>query len=510
MLRAIHEQQYDTPTPIQRDAIPAILSGEDVLAAAQTGTGKTAAFALPILQRLGEMAPRNAPSRAVRALVLVPTRELALQVSASFGTYGAYVPISRTTIFGGVGMQPQLDALRKGPQVVVATPGRLLDHVSRKTIDLSQVEILVLDEADRMLDMGFIHDIKRVLALLPRERQNLLFSATFADPIKKLADRLLNRPRRIEVAARNSAAQNVRQAVYRVARNEKTALLADLIHRGGWSQILIFTQTKHGANKLARKLEQADISATAIHGNKSQSARIKALTDFKRGAVRTLVATDIAARGLDIDGLPHVVNFELPNVPEDYVHRIGRTGRAGADGDAVSLIDEEEAPLLKAIEKLLAKRLPMGSEARQNPGTAEVARAKGPNTATPPGSNRRPPRQPATPAELLIASKRSPGSVSRGEHRGAHRSADLAGTRADRHRMIRGDAIMATGSVKWFNPTKGFGFIAPEDHGRDVFIHVSALERAGITGLAEGQRIEYDLGAGRDGRASAENVRLVD
>ncbi len=357
-MRAIREQSYDTPTPVQREAIPAILAGEDLLAAAQTGTGKTAGFALPILQRLTAMASPRSGFRAVRGLILVPTRELALQVGESFRTYGAHLPLRSTTIFGGVGMGPQLDALRAGRDIVVATPGRLLDHAARKTIDLGQVEILVLDEADRMLDMGFIHDIKRVLALLPRRRQNLLFSATFSDSIKTLADRLLNRPRRIEVARRNSPAEKVDQIVYRVDRDRKTALLAELIHRGGWEQVLVFTRTKHGANKLVQKLDRAHVTAVAMHGNKSQSARVRALTSFKQGGVRVLVATDIAARGLDIDSLPHVVNFELPNVAEDYVHRIGRTGRAGASGEAVSLVCVDEARLLRDIEKLLGRKLP--------------------------------------------------------------------------------------------------------------------------------------------------------
>ena len=357
-MRAIREQNYNTPTPVQREAIPVILAGEDLLAAAQTGTGKTAGFALPILQRLTATPSPRSGFRAVRALILVPTRELALQVGESFRTYGAHLALRSTTIFGGVGMGPQLDALRAGRDIVVATPGRLLDHVARKTIDLSRIEILVLDEADRMLDMGFIHDIKRVMALLPRQRQNLLFSATFSDSIKTLADRLLNHPRLIQVARRNSPAEKVDQVVYRVDRDRKTALLAELIHKGEWQQVLVFTRTKHGANKLVQKLERARVTAVAMHGNKSQSARVRALTSFKQGGVRVLVATDIAARGLDIDSLPHVVNFELPNVAEDYVHRIGRTGRAGASGEAVSLVCVDEARLLRDIEKLLGRKLP--------------------------------------------------------------------------------------------------------------------------------------------------------
>jgi ATP-dependent RNA helicase RhlE len=354
----VHEQRYHTPTPVQLEAIPAVLGGEDILAAAQTGTGKTAGFTLPILQRLTATPSSRSRFRPVRALILVPTRELALQVSESVRTYGAHVSIRSTTIYGGVGMAPQLNALGAGCDIVVATPGRLLDHVGRKSIGLSQVEILVLDEADRMLDMGFIHDIKRVLAHLPPQRQNLLFSATFSDAIKALADRLLNRPRLIEVARRNSPAEKVDQIVYRVDRGRKTDLLAELIHRGNWKQVLVFTRTKHGASKLAQKLERARVTATAIHGNKSQAARTRALASFKQGRVRVLVATDIASRGLDIDGLPHVVNFELPHVAEDYVHRIGRTGRAGASGEAVSLVCVDETKLLREIEKLLTRRLP--------------------------------------------------------------------------------------------------------------------------------------------------------
>ncbi len=358
--RAVAEQSYTSPTPIQARAIPLILAGRDVLAGAQTGTGKTAAFTLPRLQLLSER-PRASASdgKAPRALVLTPTRELAAQVAESVSTYGAHLRIRSAVIFGGVGITPQKAALRRGVDIVVATPGRLLDHAGQGTIDLSAVEILVLDEADRMLDMGFIHDIRKVLALLPPLRQNLLFSATYSSEIKRLADGLLQRPALIEVAQRNTAAETVTQHVYRVDREAKRDLLIHLIEDGQWSQVLVFTRTKHGANRLAQQLTRAGVQSAAIHGNKSQGARTLALAGFKGNRVRVLVATDIAARGLDIDGLPHVVNYELPNEPQAYVHRIGRTGRAGEEGDAVSLVDGTERKLLHDIERLLGNAIPV-------------------------------------------------------------------------------------------------------------------------------------------------------
>lgn len=354
LLRAVKEQGYDTPTPIQKQAIPVILSKKDVLAGAQTGTGKTAGFTLPLLQRLGEKVPQKG-KRHVRALVLAPTRELAAQVGESVAAYGKYLPFKSTVIFGGVGIKPQINTLNRGVDIVIATPGRLLDHVEQKTLDLSKIEFLILDEADRMLDMGFIHDIKKILALLPKHRQNLLFSATFSNEIKKLADTLLNSPTLIEVARRNTSASTIKQFVHPVDRERKRELLTHLITEGKWQQVLVFTRTKHGANRLSAQLEKDGISAAAIHGNKSQSARTKALANFKDGSVRVLVATDIAARGIDIDQLPYVVNFELPNVPEDYVHRIGRTGRAGNGGAAISLVCIDEDTLLKNIQKLIKK-----------------------------------------------------------------------------------------------------------------------------------------------------------
>lgn len=357
LLRAVSDQGYSQPTPIQAKSIPIVLEGRDVLAGAQTGTGKTAGFTLPLLQLLNAKKPSGG-KRPVRALVLTPTRELAAQVAESVATYGKHLPLRSAVIFGGVNIRPQIATLRQGIDILVATPGRLLDHVGQKTLDLSQVEILVLDEADRMLDMGFIHDIRKVLALLPKQRQNLLFSATFSEDIKRLADGLLNAPTLIEVARRNTAAESVGQVVHHVDKARKRALLAHLISSHNWQQVLVFTRTKHGANRLAGQLQKDGINSAAIHGNKSQGARTKALADFKRGAVRVLVATDIAARGLDIEQLPHVVNYELPNVSEDYVHRIGRTGRAGNEGQAVSLVSVDEHKLLGDIERLLKRKVP--------------------------------------------------------------------------------------------------------------------------------------------------------
>jgi ATP-dependent RNA helicase RhlE len=357
ILKAIKEAGYSEPTPIQAKAIPTILEGVDVLAGAQTGTGKTAGFTLPLLELLTSKPIQKGRARKVRALILTPTRELAAQVAESVGTYSKYLPFSHTVIFGGVGINPQISRLRKGVDIVIATPGRLLDLVSQEAIDLSHVEVLILDEADRMLDMGFIHDIKKILALLPKNRQNLLFSATFSKEIQALADRLLNRPIMIEVAKRNSTSKQVKHIVYPVDKARKRELLIHLIKKNDWKQVLIFTRTKHGANKLSEVLEKRGITSAAIHGNKSQGARTRALANFKDGTIRTLVATDIAARGIDIDQLPHVVNFELPNVAEDYVHRIGRTGRAGCEGEAASLVCIDEKELLENIEKLIKKKI---------------------------------------------------------------------------------------------------------------------------------------------------------
>jgi len=356
LLRAVAEQGYTDPTPIQSQAIPVVMAGRDLLGAAQTGTGKTAGFTLPLLFRLGAKAS-NAPRRPVRALILVPTRELCAQVQDSVKNYGRYMKMTSTTIYGGVGFHPQVTALRRGVDIVVATPGRLLDHVQQRTIDLRHVEILVLDEADRMLDMGFIHDIRRIVALLPKERQTLLFSATFSDEIRQLASAFQRDPAMVEVARRNAPIELVTQVVHPVDKDKKRALLAHLVKTHSWQQVLVFCKTKHGANRLAEQLTDDGIISDAIHGNKSQPQRMKALKRFKDCQVQVLVATDIAARGIDIDALPHVVNYDLPNVAEDYVHRIGRTGRAGMAGDAVSLVCGEDRSLLGAIERLINKRI---------------------------------------------------------------------------------------------------------------------------------------------------------
>ena len=349
--RAVSEKGYDTPTPIQIQAIPVVLEGRDLMGGAQTGTGKTAGFTLPLLQRLIETDKPRKGRRPVRALVLTPTRELAAQVAESIRDYGRYLPLRSTVVFGGVSINPQKQKLIKGVDVLVATPGRLLDHVNQRSVDLSNVDILVLDEADRMLDMGFIHDIKKVLALVPKKKQTLLFSATFSNDIKKLANGLMQSPVLIEVSRQNAATETVTQVVHPVDKTRKRELLSFLIGSNNWQQVLVFNRTKHGANRLAEQLNKDGITAAAIHGNKSQGARTRALADFKAGQTRVLVATDIAARGIDIDQLPHVVNFELPNVPEDYVHRIGRTGRAGKEGEAMSLVCIDELKLLNRHRK---------------------------------------------------------------------------------------------------------------------------------------------------------------
>ncbi|AFU67114.1 ATP-dependent RNA helicase RhlE [Psychroflexus torquis ATCC 700755] len=398
LVKAVSSQGYDTPTPIQEKSIPAVLEGKDVLASAQTGTGKTAGFTLPLLQLLSQTPPlRNRP---VRALILTPTRELAAQVHQSVKDYGKFVDLRSTVIFGGVNQKSQVSTLRNGVDVLVATPGRLIDLNNQGLLSLAKVEILVLDEADRMLDMGFLRDIKKIMKLIPKQRQTLLFSATFSREIRSLASEFLKNPVSVESTPENTTVEAIEQQVYRVAKEKKTDLLIKLISEGNWEQVLVFSRTKHGANKLAKKLEAAKIGAAAIHGNKSQGARTKALAGFKSGSVKVLVATDIASRGLDIPLLPYVVNFELPNVSEDYVHRIGRTGRAGASGLAVSLVSADETVFLKDIEKLIGDKIPMdiieGFEPDPNASTKPFnpqQRGRKPQSNSRSGQSNRPQRE---------------------------------------------------------------------------------------------------------------------
>ena len=409
VLRAVAEHGYTEPTPIQARVIPVVLEGGDVMAGSQTGTGKTAGFTLPLLDRLSQSATGGG-KRRVRALILTPTRELAAQVAESVRVYGKHLPLRSAAIFGGVSINRQIDELRRGVDILIATPGRLLDLAAQRHVDLTAVEIFVLDEADRMLDMGFLPDIRRIIALLPAKRQSLLFSATFPDDIRKLANKLLHSPVQIEVARPNAAADLVEQVVYLVDKHDKRGVLSSLIGSGNWRQVLVFTRTKHGANRLAKQLEQDGLTCAAIHGNKSQGARTRALDEFKRGVVRVLVATDIAARGLDIDQLPHVVNYDLPDVAEHYVHRIGRTGRAGRDGVAVSLVDRDEQSMLRDIERLLGHRI------AQRPLEGFVLRPR----AAPPARSAQAPRRDAA----------GKPNQARPRNRGGHKSRRGAGRAA--------------------------------------------------------------------------------
>lgn len=398
ILSAVAEQGYETPTPIQEQAIPVVLQGRDVLAGAQTGTGKTAGFTLPLLQLLQQSPVRKKP-RPIRVLILTPTRELALQVYESVCAYGKHLPFFAEAIFGGVSIKPQIQKLQRGTDIVVATPGRLLDLIQQGYADLSQIEYFVLDEADRMLDMGFIRDIRKIIQLLPARRQNLLFSATYSPEISTLAEQLLNDPVEIAVTKRNSAAETVSQLVYGIKRESKRELLAHLIGDGRWQQVLVFVRTKHGADRLCKQLIKDGIRCAALHGDKSQGARTRALDDFKNGAITALVATDIAARGLDIDQLPHVVNYDLPQVAEDYVHRIGRTGRAGAEGQAISLVDAEEAQLLAAIEKLLKKPIPRVADTGYETVSLEPVSTKSQPKAKPKAAAKPKPRSQSRPGD---------------------------------------------------------------------------------------------------------------
>ena len=417
LLKSIQAKGYSNPSEIQQEAIPEILKGKDILAGAQTGTGKTAAFALPILHRL-----QNAESkrRRVRVLVLVPTRELASQVGESFRDYGSNLRFRISVLYGGVSINTQIDKIRKGVDIVVATPGRLLDHLNQKTLKLSELETFVLDEADRMLDMGFIRDIKKILQYLPDEKQNLLFSATFPNEIKALADSLLNAPKRIQVRSSNSTAEKVVQVVYPVDKSRKRELLAHCIKEEGWFQVLVFSRTKHGANKLAQQLSKEGIDADAFHGNKSQAQRTRALKDFKDSKTQVLVATDIAARGIDINLLPQVVNFDLPYVPEDYIHRIGRTARAGQEGKAISLVSADEHKLLFDIEKLLNSPIPRetieGFEPTQNLST-EAPKSRGSRRRKPSNRSKGPERSRSSRGRSSFNKKRNKNSTSKSKRR---------------------------------------------------------------------------------------------
>lgn len=429
ILRAVSETGYTIPTPVQAEAIPYILAGRDIMAGAQTGTGKTAGFTLPILERLAKNKTSN-QNRPVRALILVPTRELAAQVHESVMTYGKHTGLSSTVIFGGVNIRPQITKLRRGVDILIATPGRLLDHINQGNVDLGKVETLVLDEADRMLDMGFIPDVKRLIKLIPDNRQTLLFSATFSKEIKQLAAQFLNDPAQVQIAVQNATADRIDQAIHLVDQKQKRELLSHMIGTGNWHQVLIFTRTKHGANRLATQLEKDGIKSAAIHGNKSQGARTKALQEFKDGKVRALVATDIAARGLDIDHLPHVVNYELPHKPEDYVHRIGRTGRAGNEGLAISLVCREETKLLRDIEKLLKRELPQTKNEGYEPtepalSMSAAAPAQGGNRGGNSGRN---------------GGRNSNRNASRNSNQGSSQSSNQSSGNSNRRRSANGSA----------------------------------------------------------------------
>ncbi|HEX2492223.1 MAG TPA: DEAD/DEAH box helicase [Steroidobacter sp.] len=438
LVRALADRQYAEPTPIQRGVIPPILAGRDIIAGAQTGTGKTAGFTLPLLQLLQH---ETHPSKAPRALILAPTRELAAQINESIKSYGKYLRLRTLVIFGGVSINPQVEALRRGADILVATPGRLLDHAQQRTVDLSRIGMFVLDEADRMLDMGFIADIRRILRLLPGQRQNLMFSATYSDELRKLAQSLLHDPAEIEVARRNAAIEAVEQRAYLVAKEHKRSLLTHLIRDGQWPQVLVFTRTKHGANRLTKQLQQDGIGAAAIHGNKSQSARTQALADFKSSRICALVATEVASRGLDIKELPYVVNYELPNVPEDYVHRIGRTGRAGAVGVAASLVSPEEMGLLKDIERLLRKPVPqaqlpkfalISTASEPDRAPQQPARACGANNPSSPQESRRTDQRPRRKRR-----RGKPGQSTSGSHAHSHHVASTAERGANQRQFRR-------------------------------------------------------------------------
>ncbi len=525
IIKAVLEQGYETPTPIQAQAIPVVLEGHDLLGGAQTGTGKTAAFVLPMLHKLSTSeAPRNKfGGVAIRALVLTPTRELAAQVEESVQTYGKYIELTSAAIFGGVGMNPQISRLKKGVDILVATPGRLLDLMQQGMLDLSQVQILVLDEADRMLDMGFIHDVKKVLAAVPKDKQSLLFSATFSDEIRELAANLLKNPQSVQVTPRNTTVQRITQLIHPVGRGKKKALLAHIINEHNWSQVLVFTRTKFGANNVAEFLTKGGITSLALHGNKSQTARTQALSGFKSGDIRVLVATDIAARGIDIDDLPHVVNYDIPNVTEDYVHRIGRTGRAGADGTAVNLVCLDEEGFMQAIERYTKQDIPVQIIEGYMPEPGEKAEPIAMGRQTIWGGAGKPPSRDVMMAaaktartEMLTRVRESKGpGASAGSGRGGNggggngggrggRSGGPAGNSAGRGGRGGRDERPNNGEPRGFNP--GNGDFGNDGGGREAEprSHLSAAEQAVRN---PGQRPARSFGGGGGGYGGAVPVR---
>jgi ATP-dependent RNA helicase RhlE len=479
ILRALRTENFNTPTPVQAKAIPLLLEGKDLMAIAQTGTGKTAAFGLPLLEKL---VAQNAPlaPKTVQALVLVPTRELAVQVHESLVTYARHLKLRQGIVIGGVRMQPQTRQLAHGVHVLVATIGRLLDHLGEGNVKLDQVSTLILDEADRMLDMGFINEVRRIAALLPKSRQSAMFSATMAPEIAKLGNQILNRAERLQIAPQGATAERISQNVIFVDKARKTHLLQELLGDPAFSRTIIFTRTKRAADRVATHVGKVGIAAEALHGNKSQNARQRALARFASGQASVLVATDIAARGIDVDQVSHVINYELPDEAETYVHRIGRTARAGSEGVAVSFCDAGERGTLRAIEKLTGKPLIV----------IDFAGGAVPRASEPSDSKKEPARQ--------QREKPASGRSARAEGSGLKQSSK---TKTQRK------SLMPSGTVKWFNATKGFGFVEPDDGGKDVFLHISAVERSGIGTPREGQRVSYELERDQRGRLSATNLR---
>lgn len=500
LLRALCAEGYTTATPIQTEVIPAMLAGRDVLGIAQTGTGKTAAFVLPLLQRILDRQTMRKPKHC-GALILAPTRELAQQIAANIKAYSAFAKVSVAVIVGGVKPRPQVRALAAGVDIIVATPGRLLDHMNAGALHLDLTTSVVLDEADHMLDLGFVPAIRKIMARLPKARQTVLMSATMPKQIRKLAADFQTEPQEISVARVSRPIERVAQSVQHVAAGDKRAVLAGLLRDADDARAIVFTRTKHGADRVSRHLEAAGLPSAAIHGNKSQPQRERALAGFRSGRITVLVATDIAARGIDIDGVSHVINFELPNVPETYVHRIGRTARAGQSGIAVSLCAPEERKLLKDIEKLIGNRIDV-QDATPESGSEQISirpRAKKP-AATATGPGRR------TPPDLTRRARPSAGRpiAAPAQSSNDHKARPSAGSAMIRRKQ----ADMNTGTVKWFNGAKGYGFIAPQDGSKDVFVHISAVERAGLPGLNEGDTLSYDLEVDKArGKSSAINLQ---